>query len=312
MEPVNIYDLKRLFYMRESVEKLGHQTSPHALLIDPCPDTDIKRLGILSGSFNPPTKAHIELAIRARESYRLDRIFFLISRVTIDKEESEGLTLEDRLLLLSRLAGELVWASVAITNRGLYYEQALVIRSLMGRQTRIFFIVGMDKVAQILDPRYYENRDEALRKLFIEARLIAASRSGSGEKELEELLNRQENENYADRVYFLSMPDRMRELASSAVRAGIARGDIPVDELPDVVRRFISETQAYRAGYEMRRRVLDRLYELREWAEEGADLQKFLALVNETTEKGQTLRRLLEDPSGSGVELKEFLLALQS
>lgn len=312
LETSDFYDLRRLFYFRKTVEMLDPKGAAKVLLLDSTMSPEFKRFGVLSGSFNPPTMAHIDLAARATKSFQLDHILFLISRITIDKPENEGLAIEDRLLLLSLLALEVGWASVAVANRGLYFQQATALRSVLGKTGKIFFVVGMDKVAQILDPRYYENREEALVKLFIEARLIAASRGGSGENELRELLNRQENENYADRVYFLPMPDQMKGLASSVVRAGIERGDIPVDELPDVVRRFISETQAYRAGYEMRRRVLDRLYELREWAEEGADLRKLLALVNETAGKGQTLRRLLEDPSSSGVELKEFLLALQS
>jgi len=306
---VNSYDLKSLFRMHETVEELDHQGSPHALLIDPRPDTGIKRLGILSGSFNPPTEAHIELAVRARESYRLDRVFFLISRVTIDKEESEGLALEDRLLLLSRLAGELGWASVAITNRGLYYEQAVAVRSLMGRQARIFFLVGMDKVAQILDPRYYQNRDQALVVLFIEAQLIVASRGDRGEADLRELLQREENQNYADRVYFLTMPAETRELASSAIRAAIARGEPPAGQLPEMVATFISETGAFRPTYETRRRLLEGLYALGEWGKDRADLRKVVALAGEETERGRRLRAILSSPVSS-MELKDFLDAL--
>ena len=306
---MNIYDLKRLFYLRESVEKLDHQGSPQALLIDPCPDTDIRRLGILSGSFNPPTKAHIELAVRARKSYRLDRIFFLISRVTIDKEELEGLALEDRLLLLSRLAGDLGWASVVITSRGLYYEQAVAIRSLMGRQARIFFVTGMDKVAQILNPRYYQDRDEALVSFFIEAQLIAASRGARGEADLRELLEREENQNYADRIYFLPMPVETREFASSAIRAAIARGESPAGQLPEMVTSFISETGAFRPAYETRRRLLEGLYALGEWGKDRADLRKLVALAGEETERGRRLRAILGSPVSS-MELKDFLGAL--
>lgn len=308
MEPVNIYDLKSLFHVRETVEKLEPRGSPHALLIDPCPDTGIKRLGILSGSFNPPTKAHIELAVRARESYRLDRVFFLISRVTIDKEETEGLAPEDRLLLLSRLAGQLGWASAAIANRGLYYEQAVAVRSLIGRQARIFFLVGMDKVAQILDPRYYQDRDQALVTLFIEAQLIAASRGDRDEADLRELLQREENQNYADRVYFLPMPAETGGLASSAIRSAIARGEPVAGQLPEVVARFISEAGAFRPTYETRRRLLERLYALGEWAKERADLRKLVALAGEETERGKRLRAVLDSPVAS-TELKGFLSA---
>lgn len=312
METADFYDLRRLFRFRKMLEGLDPKGAARVLFLDSTMDPEFQRFGVLSGSFNPPTVAHIELGIQAKESFRLDHVLFLISRITIDKPQNEGLAAEDRLLLLSFLTRGLGWASVAAANRGLYFEQAMALRAALGKKGKIFFVVGMDKMAQILDPRYYENRDEALVKLFIEARLIAASRGTSGENELRRLLQRKENENYADRVHFLPMPDKTKGLASSAIRAGIARGDIPVDELPDVVRRFVSETEAYRPGYEMRRRLLDKLYDLREWVEERADFRKLLALVNEATEKGRTLRRLLEGPPGSAPELKAFLLALQS
>lgn len=312
MENADFYDLRRLFHFRKMLDGLDPERAARVLFLDSAMDLGLQRFGVLSGSFNPPTVAHIELGLRAKESFRLDHVLFLIGRVTIDKPQNEGLAAEDRLVLLSFLARGLGWASVAAANRGLYFEQAVALRAALGTKRKIFFVVGMDKVAQILDPRYYENREEALVKLFIEARLIAASRGSSEENELRELLERKENENYADRVYFLQMPDKTKGLASSAIRARIARGDIPVDELPDVVGRFISETEAYRSGYEMRRRLLDKLYELGGWAEQGADFRKLLTLVNEATEKGRTLRRLLEGPQVSALEFKESLLALQS
>lgn len=283
------------------------RSSPQCFLIDSSAKAEIKRLGILSGSFNPPTKAHLDLAVRAKETYRLDRVLFLVSRVTIDKPDLEGLALEDRLLLLSGLAGELGWASVAMTNRGLYYEQAVAIRSLMGRQPRVFFLVGMDKVMQILDPRYYEDRDRALLALFVEAQLIAASRGDSGAAQLRELLGREENQNYADRIYFLSMPAETKELASSAIRAAIARGESATAGVPEIVEKFIAESGAYRSSYEVRRRLMDQLYSVREWAEERIDFRQLLALANDDTESGRQLRALLVSPEPSSTELKALL-----
>lgn len=307
VEPLNIYDLKRLFYLRETLEHLDPRASPQAFMIDPRADLEVKRLGILSGSFNPPTIAHLELAVRARESYQLDGVFFLISRVTIDKPDVDGLALEDRLLLLSRLASELGWASVVATNRGLYYEQAAAMRALAGRTARMFFLVGMDKVAQILDPSYYENRDHALLALFIEAQLIAGSRGNFNEAELQKLLGREDNQNYADRVYFLSMPARLKQLASSAIRSAIARGESADTELPQAVAKFITESGAYRSSYEVRRRLMAELYFVRDWAQERIDFRRLVTLASENTESGRELRALLESPEASSTKLKELL-----
>ena len=99
--------------------------------MDPAQNLGSGRVGILCGAFNPPTLAHVELARRAKEGFKLDHILFTMSRITIDKEKVEGLSQEDRMLLISLIAKELGWASVAAVNKGLYYEQARAFRTLI-------------------------------------------------------------------------------------------------------------------------------------------------------------------------------------
>ncbi|MCZ6622385.1 MAG: hypothetical protein O7C72_10900, partial [Deltaproteobacteria bacterium] len=213
MEASDFYDLERLIHFREILEGLNPADPPEAVLIDIGQEFSPARIGILAGSFNPPTLAHIELARRAKQTFKIDHILFTISRVTIDKERVEGLSLEDRLLLLSLIAEEEGSASVAAVNRGLYFEHALAFRSLLGTQSRIYFIVGMDKVIQIFDPSYYQDRDAALKILFTEAQLIAAGRHPWGKEELGKLLDREENRPYQDRVYSLTLPEEVRGLS---------------------------------------------------------------------------------------------------
>ena len=106
MEASDFYDLERLFRFREILERLDPDDPPGAVLIDSNRDFGSMRVGILSGSFNPPTLAHIELARRAKQYFKIDHILFTVGRVIIDKERVEGLSLEDRLLLLSLIAEE--------------------------------------------------------------------------------------------------------------------------------------------------------------------------------------------------------------
>ena len=307
MSNLDFYDLKRLFHLREILEALDPREPPRALFFDPPPNLSLQRAGILSGSFNPPTLAHVELGLRARKSFRLDAVLFMISRVTVDKEEAGGLSLEDRLLILSSLAGDLGWACVAVVNRGLYYEQACALRSLLGNRPRLYFIMGTDKVVQILDPRYYDDREKALLTLFTEAQLIAAPREGLGSPQLEELLDRNENLNFNDRVYFLPMPEQLKGTSSSAVRVAIEKGESVQGQLPETVEKFITETGAYRRPYDLRRLLLDRLYAIREWAQENVDFPRLLAIAAEGTERGEKLRSLLRFPLTSEDQLKDFI-----
>jgi len=168
------------------------------------------------------------------------------------------------MLLLSLIAGELGWASVAAVNKGLYFEQARAFRSLLGNKTRIFFVVGMDKVMQIFDARYYQDRDTALKGLFTEVHLIAASRASLGEKELKEFMSKKENQVYEARVYPLTLSEGLKDLTSTDLRTRIAKGVSVQDQLPEVVDKFVDTTGAYRSVYEDRSHLLDLLYGVRE------------------------------------------------
>ncbi len=301
------YNLKRLFDFREILEGLDPTGQPRAVLIGDARFASSGRIGILPGSFNPPTLAHIELGRRAKESFKLDEIFFTISRVTVDKEKIEGISLEDRLLLLSLMAAELGWASVAAANRGLYFEQARALRSLTENNAKLYFIVGMDKVLQIFDSSYYQEQERALHVLFTESQLIAANRGQLGAEDLEALLNKSENQPYQDRVYPLNLPKEMEEISSSAIRGKIAAGESVKNILPELVSDFISETGAYRPCYELRSLVLNRLSAMREWAEKEADFQRLVNIALEATERGERLRKLLGNSEASPHQVKSFL-----
>src|SRR5579859_1194655 len=57
-----------------------------------------RRVGLLAGSFNPLTKAHVALAKAARAAGQLDTILWTLTVVTVDKEHVERASLVDRLL----------------------------------------------------------------------------------------------------------------------------------------------------------------------------------------------------------------------
>jgi nicotinamide-nucleotide adenylyltransferase len=268
------YDLARLFSFRDALESLQEEPSPKVVSLEAPGLSGARRVGILPGSFNPPTLAHIELARRAREMFGLDAIVFTLSRVTVDKEKVEGLILEDRLLLLSLIARDLGWAHVSVVNRGLYYEQARAFRSLLGNNARISFVTGLDKLIQIFDARYYQDREAALRVLLTEAQLLVAMRGTLGMDDVEQLLSRRENERYRDRVFPFTLPDGMKEISSSSVRRRIAEGGGFEEKVPEIVAAFIAETGACVPRYQLRARLFDRLYETRDEAAQFFDLVK--------------------------------------
>ncbi|MGH7845792.1 MAG: nicotinate-nicotinamide nucleotide adenylyltransferase [Candidatus Binatia bacterium] len=303
------YDLKRLFRLRDALESLKKEFNPKTVCSRLVDASDFERVGILSGSFNPPTIAHLELARSAKESFNLDRVFFTLGLVTVDKERIEGPMLEDRLLLLELLAAGLDWAAVAIVNRGLYFEQARAFRSLLGKSARISFVAGMDKLIQIFDARYYQDREAALQTLLTESQLVVAMRGNLGMSDLEQILNRTENEPYRDRVFPLVLPREVKEISSSALRREITAGRDFQGHVPHVVAEFIAETKAYLPAYDLRLKLIDRLFALREWAEGRVDFRKLAEKAQENDHEGSRLRKLLGS-SASNEEFKELISAL--
>lgn len=295
-----IYDLRRLFALREAVETLDLAAPPTARILYPEAVPTFRRIGILCGSFNPLTLAHAELAERARDTSQLDCVFFTLAKVTVDKEQLSGIGLEDRLLLLSLYAQRHGCTGVALVNRGLYFEQAQAFRALLGATVELHFIVGMDKLVQILDPRYYQDRDAALRQLFALASLIVANRGAMVQEEFGQLLDRPENRPYRAHVRFCPLPATIADLSATAVRNSLAAGKTIDAAAPAETATFLAETRAFVPplrsdgevidAYAVRLQLLESLYTVRSWAEREVDFRALMQLALATGDKGRALR----------------------
>jgi hypothetical protein len=161
----------------------------------------------------------------------------------VDKESVERPLLVERIELLTRvLRNRVVGAGILLFNRGLYVEQAEAIYTTFPSVTRLLFLLGFDKIVQIFDPHYYQDRDASLRTLFSMAELLVAPRGNDGEQELQALLHTPENRVFAQYVHSLPFDSQYRTISSSEVRAG-ATGSRQA--IPDEVRKFMRATHAY-------------------------------------------------------------------
>jgi len=301
------YDLQRLFTIRIALDGLELAAPPTTVfLYSHLQSTRLSRVGVLCGSFNPLTQAHVVLAQLARERFHLQQVFFTLAKVTVDKEQVSGMSLEDRLFLLSLLARRCEGLGIALVNRGLYFEQAQAFRSLLGEGTGVSLIVGMDKVFQILDPRYYQDRDAALGVLFRLASLIVANRGEMEEAALNTLLNKPENRSYRPYIRFFLLPAEVKDFSASEIRARLAASGQVEAEVPQEVSAFITETRVYRPpqqidgeevdAYSLRVRLFNLLYANRSWAEKEANFARLMEVALSSTEKGCALRALLRNP----------------
>jgi nicotinamide-nucleotide adenylyltransferase len=189
-----------------------------ALVVPPQSPERLRRIGALAGSFNPLTEAHVALGAAARAAGQLDAIIWIVSAVTVNKERVERASVVDRLIQMSALVrgGP---DGCALISGGLYVEQAQVIRALLPEVSELALIVGFDKVEQILNPRYYGDRDGALDELFRLATLLVAPRGADNSARLRALLGRKENRRYERYITGIPMPEQYRWDSSSEARA---------------------------------------------------------------------------------------------
>ena len=215
------------------------------LLVGDCPPD--ARLAVMSGSFNPPTRAHLGLAQAALATGQFDRLCFALAVRTVNKEQIVGATLAERCAMLAALVRDEPRLAAAVTNRGLYVEQAQAIQAAFAPRD-LAFVVGFDKIVQIVDPRYYADRDAALRDLFARARFLVAPRDGGGREELERLFQQPGQRDYAGRVQFLALTDMEQlelGLSSTRVRELLARGEDVSWAVPAAVAPLLPPIAGY-------------------------------------------------------------------
>jgi nicotinamide-nucleotide adenylyltransferase len=236
------FDFRQLLRLRRIVRELDPDGSPRAVFLPESDQSALRRLALLPGSFNPPTKAHLALAGVALATGSIDRLDFLLASRTVNKEQIQGASLSDRLLLLEALVDGRPELGVVLVNRGLYVDQAEIIRAALPSLDELTFVVGFDKIVQIFDPRYYQDRDSSLDRLFALARFLVAPRGSADIDDLRCLLERSENRRYANRISPLELDWDYRQMSSSRLRA---HEHDALHDAPRLVLDFARETGAY-------------------------------------------------------------------
>src|SRR5580704_2005722 len=104
-----------------------------------------RKLGVLAGSFNPPTRAHLELVSAA--GFRVDEVLCVVPR-NFPHKEYFGATLEQRLELLA-LADLCEPCSIASSDAGLFLDIARDCRTHYGAEVELSFVCGRDAAERV-------------------------------------------------------------------------------------------------------------------------------------------------------------------
>ena len=293
MPSMDAFDLPVLFAHRDLLREADE---PELRFIGPAPKTG--RVAILSGSFNPPTSAHHLIAERALAG-GCELAAFVLPRQPAGKDPL-GLLPEDRLLAL-RLIAPRSGIAVATSSHALYVDQAeAAARAFPGAE--IVFLAGGDKVAQLFDPQWYDDRDAALERLFERARFVVSPRAIDGPL-LRSVLRAPENRRFADAISIVPLHPSVADLSSTRVRGLLEAGADATGYVPPAVANLLAEMRPFArpqriAGevidpYQVRARLIDALWTVREWAERAADLRALHRLATSSTSEGAQIRHAL-------------------
>ncbi|HEV1995143.1 MAG TPA: nicotinate-nicotinamide nucleotide adenylyltransferase [Candidatus Acidoferrum sp.] len=199
----------------------------------------VMRLGVLSGTFNPPTRAHSQLAETAAWQLALDEVLFVLPEIPPHRSELAA-GLADREEMLRRaVAGEPRF-SAAVSSHGLLVEIHCALAAHYPPATRAFFLLGRDAAERILVRWPYANREEALVQMFTRFEIAVAERNGRFEIPADDAAAR-----FAGKIHSLTLPSRWDLVSATRVRERVARAESIEDALAPEVAAYVSARGLY-------------------------------------------------------------------
>ncbi|MCU1257353.1 MAG: cytidylyltransferase [Bryobacterales bacterium] len=182
------------------------------------------RIGLLPGTFNPPTRAHLALAEAARA--HVDRVVFVLPRVLPHKDYN-GVPFEARLEMLHAVATPPF--DVMVTDGGLFVEIAREARAAVGGQVEITFLCGRDAAERIVAWDYGDAG--AFARMLDEFEMLVASRNGDYEPPV----------GMQGRIRPLELGMECDHISATEVRERIARREAWEHLVPEAIRERVRE-----------------------------------------------------------------------
>ena len=202
----------------------------------------VKKLGILGGSFNPIHLGHLVLAEAAREALGLDRVIFIPAKLPPHKRAASLAGGADRLAMVRlAVAGNPAFAvsDIELRRPGVSYSVDTVraLREKLGAGTAIYFLIGMDTVAELATWR-------EIARLARLCKFVPLSRPGHSSPDaaaLERALGKVPARAVLKRA--LDMP--LIGISSSEIRRRVAEGRTIRYRVPDAVAAYIRRKRLY-------------------------------------------------------------------
>jgi nicotinate-nucleotide adenylyltransferase len=190
-------------------------------------------VALLSGSFDPPTIAHVALAEAALAHVEL--VVFVYSVRTIAKEGTGSippalLGEAERLDAIDLVVGDRRDLAVAVASHGLLVDHLRAARDAWP-SSELSLAMGSDKVLQLLDPAWYEEPEATLAELFGLGRVLFAVRTG----EEAAVGAAVEASPWRRRFHALDVPPEVAAVSSRLVRERLRAGQDVRSLVPPVI-----------------------------------------------------------------------------
>jgi nicotinate-nucleotide adenylyltransferase len=205
------------------------------LVVRPEPARPPASVALLSGSFDPVTIAHDAMAEAARD--RAELVVLVYSVRTLPKEEGTAAPLlaeSRRLALLDRLCEGREGLAVGVASHGLLAEQVEAAARRFP-EAALSIVVGSDKLPQLFDRRWYDDRDATLDAMLARARVLFAVRAGDEERVRAAAVP----ERWRGRIEPLAVPSELTAISSSDVRMRLRAGEDIAGVVPEAVRPLL-------------------------------------------------------------------------
>lgn len=196
------------------------------------------KIGVLGGTFDPPHNGHLLIAEQAQTQLKLDQVLFAPTHLPPHKVHNHITPIEQRVEMVRRAIAHhpgFVLSRIDVDRPGPTYtaDTMRLLRQQFGEHAELFFIMGMDSLANILtwhDPA----------KLIQVCKLAVFARPGFTvdldrlEKSLPGL---------RARVVFLSAPTL--DIAASDLQQRVRAGKSIAEFVPPAVAQYIQENNLY-------------------------------------------------------------------
>ena len=184
------------------------------------------RLGILPGSFNPPTRAHLALAEAALGE--LDEVVLVLPR-TFPHKNYDGASFTQRADMLRALLHGRPRLAAATSVGGLFIEIALECRAAYGPNVELAFVCGRDAAERMVGWDY--GKPNFINRILEAFHLLVACREGAYEPP----------QHLRQHIHALPLPTGVNGISASDVRRRIRDGFPWQHLVPDAIVPMVRE-----------------------------------------------------------------------